>query len=153
LRVKISMVTMVWVVQSNLGLRPLLVVHIHVSPSTSSGQRNRASWAFQSQKSVTLQPQPGRREITKSIRDMWWPGGRGEAFISNRTLDFLSNHKTTLFTFCWIFKASGSSLSDLMYLRFMTCSGKNTVTRYIVRIVVLSVMFILSYNFFSILIY
>src|SRR5215469_5370002 len=65
------MVTIVWVVQYNLGLRSLLVLHIHISPSTSSGQRNCASWASQPQKSVTLRPQRGG-ETTKSIRDMWW---------------------------------------------------------------------------------
>jgi hypothetical protein len=54
-----------------LRLRPLLVLHIHVSPSTSSGQRNCDSWASQPQKLVTLRPQPGG-ETTKSIRDMWW---------------------------------------------------------------------------------
>jgi hypothetical protein len=32
----------------------------YISPSTSSGQRNRASRASQPQKSVTLRPQPGR---------------------------------------------------------------------------------------------
>jgi hypothetical protein len=53
------------------GLRPLLVFHIHISSSTSSGQRNCASWASHPQKSVTLKPQPGE-ETTKSIRDMWW---------------------------------------------------------------------------------
>src|SRR5215510_4463499 len=36
------------------SLRPLLLLHIHISPSTSSGQRNCASWASQPQKSVTL---------------------------------------------------------------------------------------------------
>jgi hypothetical protein len=71
LKGKIPMATMVWVVQLNLGLRPLLVLHIHISPSTSSGQRNCDSWASQPQKSVTLRPQPGE-ETTKSIRDMWW---------------------------------------------------------------------------------
>jgi hypothetical protein len=35
LKRKIPMVTMVWVVQQNLCLRPLLVLHIHISPSTS----------------------------------------------------------------------------------------------------------------------
>jgi hypothetical protein len=54
-----------------LRLRPLLVLHIHISSSTSSGQRNCASWASQPQKSVTLRPQPGG-ETAKSIRDMWW---------------------------------------------------------------------------------
>jgi hypothetical protein len=47
-----------------IGLRPLLVLHIRVSPSTLSGQRNCASWASQPQKSVTLRPQPGG-ETTK----------------------------------------------------------------------------------------
>jgi hypothetical protein len=54
-----------------LRLRPFLVVHIHVSPSTSSGQCHCTSWASQPQKSVILQPQPGG-ETTKSIRDIWW---------------------------------------------------------------------------------
>jgi hypothetical protein len=49
--------------------------HIHKSPSTSSGQRNCASWESESQKSVTLRPQPGE-ETTKSIRDMWWHWGK-----------------------------------------------------------------------------
>jgi hypothetical protein len=53
-----------------LMLRSLLVLHIHISPSTSSGQRNCASWASQIQKPVTLRAQPGG-ETTKSIRDMW----------------------------------------------------------------------------------
>jgi hypothetical protein len=47
-----------------------LVLHIHISPSTTSAQRNCASWASQPQKSVTLRPQPGG-DTTKSIRDMW----------------------------------------------------------------------------------
>jgi hypothetical protein len=54
-----------------LRLRPLLVFHIHISPSTSSGQRNCASWTSQPQKSVTLLSQLGG-EATESIRDMWW---------------------------------------------------------------------------------
>jgi hypothetical protein len=60
-----------------LRLRRLLVLHIHISPSTSSGQRNCASWASQPQKSVTLRPQWGG-ETTKSIRGMWWHWGGGE---------------------------------------------------------------------------
>jgi hypothetical protein len=40
--------------KGNLDLRPLLVLHIHILPSTPSGQRNCASWASQTQKSVTL---------------------------------------------------------------------------------------------------
>jgi hypothetical protein len=55
----------------NLGLRPVLILHIHISPSNSSRQRNCASWASQPHKSVTLRPQPGGG-TTKSIRDIWW---------------------------------------------------------------------------------
>jgi hypothetical protein len=40
-----------------LRFKALLVLHIHISPS---GQRNRASWTSQPQKSVTLRPQLGR---------------------------------------------------------------------------------------------
>jgi hypothetical protein len=58
-----------------LRLRPLLVLHIHVSPSTPSGQLNCASWASQPRKSVTLRPQPGA-EAMKSIRDMWGHWGK-----------------------------------------------------------------------------
>jgi hypothetical protein len=54
-----------------LRFKAPLVLHIHTSPSTSSGQRNCVSWASQPQKSVTLRPQPGG-ETTKSIRDMCW---------------------------------------------------------------------------------
>ena len=46
-----------------------------ISPSitthTPSGQRNCASWASQTQKSVTLLPCSGGR-TTKSTKDMWW---------------------------------------------------------------------------------
>jgi hypothetical protein len=52
---EVPMVTMV----RNLGLRPLLVLHIHISPSTLSGQRNCASWASQPQTSVTFRRQRG----------------------------------------------------------------------------------------------
>jgi hypothetical protein len=75
LKSKIPMVTTVWVFQYNLCLSPLPSLHIHISPSTSSGQRNCAWWASQPQKSVTLRPQPGG-EYAKSIRDMWWYWGK-----------------------------------------------------------------------------
>ena len=42
-----------------------------ITTHTPSGQRNCASWASQSQKSVTLLPCPGGR-TTKSTKDMWW---------------------------------------------------------------------------------
>jgi hypothetical protein len=57
------------------GTLALPVLHIHISQSPSSGQRNRASWTSQPQKSVTLRPQQGG-EITQSIRDMWWHRGK-----------------------------------------------------------------------------
>jgi hypothetical protein len=53
-------------------LRPLLVLHIHISPSTSSGQCNCPSWASQPQKSVMLRPQPGGGGDHEVCMDMWW---------------------------------------------------------------------------------
>jgi hypothetical protein len=47
------MVTVVWVV-SMFRLRTPLAFHLHISPLTASGRRNRASWASRIQKSVTL---------------------------------------------------------------------------------------------------
>jgi hypothetical protein len=48
------------------------LIHIHISPSTSSGKSNCASWASQPENSVTPRPQTGR-EPTKSKGDVWWP--------------------------------------------------------------------------------
>jgi len=45
----------------------LLALHPPISPLTSLGQHNRASWASQPQKSVTLLPCPGGK-TTKSTR-------------------------------------------------------------------------------------
>ena len=42
-----------------------------ITTHTPSGQCNCASWASQSQTSVTLLPCPGGR-TTKSTKDMWW---------------------------------------------------------------------------------
>jgi len=49
-----------------------------ISPLTPSGQRSRASWAFQPQKSATLSPQPGGKP-RKVIRTCGGIGG-GELF-------------------------------------------------------------------------
>jgi hypothetical protein len=68
-----------------LGLRPLLVLHTYILPSTSSGQRNCASWAFQPQTSVTFEPQPGG-ETTKSTRDMWWYWGKTFLALCDRSI-------------------------------------------------------------------
>src|SRR5215475_8830304 len=54
------------------------VLHIHISPSTSSAQRNCASWASQPQKSVTLRPQPGG-ETPKSEKKL--PRHRVQTFL------------------------------------------------------------------------
>jgi hypothetical protein len=86
------------------GLGPLVVLHNHTSPSTSSGQRNCASWASQPQKSVTLRPQPGG-ETTKSIRDMWWHWGK---------IDF--NQKLKEFSYCGVIQIS---------LEFYSCYQRN----------------------------
>jgi len=67
LKRRIPAVTMVWVGWYNLGLRALLAIHPPLSPLTSSGQHNCASWASQPQKSVTFLPCPVGR-TTKSTR-------------------------------------------------------------------------------------
>ena len=54
-----------------------------ISPLTSSGQRNRASWVSQPQKSVTLLPCPGGK-TTKPVKDMWGIGGK-KIYIQNVT--------------------------------------------------------------------
>jgi len=69
LKGRIPAVNMVWV-----GLRALLALHPPISPLTSSGQRNRASWASQPQKSVTHLPCPGGK-TTKSTRTCGGIGG------------------------------------------------------------------------------
>jgi hypothetical protein len=68
-----------------LRLRPLLVLHIHTSPATSSGQRNCASWV-----SVTFRPQPGG-ETTKSIRVMWWHWGKNQTITKKLNDNYLKN--------------------------------------------------------------
>jgi hypothetical protein len=72
--------------------RKFITRQIHISPSTSSGQRNCASWASQPQKSVTFRPQPGG-ETTKSIRDMWW---WGKIIVGQKSVP----HDRTFHEFC-----------------------------------------------------
>ena len=55
------MVTMVWEVSRFRLKAPPGISSSCVSPLTSSGQRSRASWASQPQKSATLSPQPGEK--------------------------------------------------------------------------------------------
>jgi hypothetical protein len=80
---------------AELRLRPLLVLHIYVSPFTLSGQRNCASWASQLQKSVTLRPPLGG-ETTKSIRCTWWLLGK-KNFVQILNTKFNSDW----FIGCW----------------------------------------------------
>ena len=76
---KIPVVTMVWVVSRFRLQAPPDISSSCISPLTSSGQRSRASWASQSQKSATLSPQPGGKP-RKFIRTC---GGIGKIYISS----------------------------------------------------------------------
>jgi len=58
----------------------LLALHPPISPLTSTGQRNCASWASQTQKSVTLLPCPGGK-TTKSTRTCGGIGGNIYIYI------------------------------------------------------------------------
>ena len=52
-------------------------IFLHVTTHTPSGQRSRASWASQTQKSATLSPQPGEKP-RKFVRTC---GGIGNIYI------------------------------------------------------------------------
>ena len=78
--------TMVWVVSRFRIKAPPDISSSCISPLTSSGQRSRASWASQPQKSATLSPQPGRKP-RKFIRTCGGIGEGGkEKKISNRRM-------------------------------------------------------------------
>ena len=70
---------MVWVVSRGRLEVPPGISSYYISPLTSSGQRSRASWASQPQKSATLSPQPGGKP-RKFIRTFGGTGGKGGAF-------------------------------------------------------------------------
>jgi hypothetical protein len=71
---KIPVVTMVWVVSRFRLKAPPCISSSCISPLTSLGQRSRASWASQPQKSATLSPQPGGKP-RKFIRTCGGIGG------------------------------------------------------------------------------
>jgi len=64
--------------------KALLALHPPISPLTSSGQRNRASWASQPQNSVTLLPCLGGR-TTKSTRTCGGIGPKKKSLYRLRT--------------------------------------------------------------------
>jgi hypothetical protein len=68
------MVTMVWAV-GRLRLRTPLAFHLHISPLTSSGRRNRASRASQTEKSVTLRH---RQRADYEVQENTWGGVTGK---------------------------------------------------------------------------
>jgi hypothetical protein len=79
---------MMWVVSRFRLKAPPGISSSCISPLTSSGQRNRTSWASQPQKSATLSPQPGGKP-RKVHKNMWWHWGGGDFFLrkSFRLLD------------------------------------------------------------------
>ena len=70
---KIPMVTMGWVNRIRLKGSSWYLISIYISPLTSLGQRSRALWASQPQKSPTLSPQPGG----KTTKFVWTGVGIG----------------------------------------------------------------------------
>ena len=75
---KIPVVTIVPIVSRFRLKAPPDISSSCISPLTSSGQRSRASWASQPQKSATLSPQPGGkpRKFIRTCGGIW---GRGES--------------------------------------------------------------------------
>ena len=64
---------------------PLGISSSCISPLTSSGQRSRASWASQLQKSATLSPQPGGKPRSSSEHVVAW-GGRKKHSAAQTTV-------------------------------------------------------------------
>ena len=79
---KIPVVTMVLVVSRYRLKAPPGILSSCISPLTSSGQRSRASWTSQPQKSATLSPQPGGKP-RKFIRICGGIGGRKKNWFSD----------------------------------------------------------------------
>ena len=82
---KIPVVTMVWVVSRFRLKAPPGISSSCISPLTSSGQRIRASWASQPQKSATLSPQPGgkpRKFIGTCGGIFFWRGGNSVVYCA-----------------------------------------------------------------------
>ena len=73
---KIPVVTTVWVFSRFRLKAPPGISSSCISPLTSSGQRSRASWASQPQKSATLSPQPR----TKPRKFITTCGGIGKKY-------------------------------------------------------------------------
>ena len=92
------MVTMVWVVSRFRLKAPPGTSSSCISPLTSTGQRSRASWASQPQKSATLSPQPGGK-TTKFTRTCGGIGG------GKKTEQLIHHEKLNLrvFRFTWRF--------------------------------------------------
>ena len=72
---------MVWVVSRFRLKAPPGISYSYISPLTSSGQRSRASWASQPQKSASLSPQPGGKP-RKFIRTCGGIGKKKYIYIS-----------------------------------------------------------------------
>jgi len=88
--------TCVYIYIHILCLRALLALHPPISPLTSSGQRNPASWASQPQKSVTLLPCLGGK-TTQSTRTCRALGGGIYIYIYIYTHIYIHIHKWFLF--------------------------------------------------------
>ena len=71
---------MVWVVSRFRLKAPPGISSSCISPLTSSGQRSRASWTSQPQKSATLSPQPGGKP-RKFIRTCGGMGRKKLTFL------------------------------------------------------------------------
>ena len=129
LKGRIPAVSMVWVGWYNLSLRALLAIHPPISPLTSSGQRNRASWASQTQKSVTLLPCPGGK-TTKSTRTCAGIGGKKKKDIV--VLLTVITLPINYMTFCLLvirYWHPCPEFPDTRLIQFQTCWIQNTITK------------------------
>ena len=92
---------MVWVISRFRFKAPPVISSSYISPLTSSGQRSRASWASQPQKSATLLPQPGGK-TTKVHTNMWWHWKK-KTFKKTLVLSTFSSVSTIITARCALF--------------------------------------------------
>ena len=120
------MVTMVWVV-SRFGLKaPPGISSSCISPLTSSGQRSRASWASQPQKSATLSLQPGGKP-RKFVRTCGGAGGDFDIIKMHGTnvKIYLSNFRKTAYPYAHN-PHSPKQLSRWSHFRLSTLQTSHT---------------------------
>ena len=114
---KIPVVTMVWVVSRFRFKAPPGISSSCISTLTSSGQRSRASWASQPQKSATLSPQPGGKP-RRFIRTYGGIGRKINIYVYSRVGQATDDNIWRMRFACWITKATDTHSEYAILIAF-----------------------------------